>query len=79
MPTFTAIVEILQLEIEFVSIVGQAWSQIWDRILPGRSRLCNLEKPRSVSTQERQDYAAYFGLSSEPFGQVFETAFPNVT
>lgn len=78
-PTFTAIVEILQLELSFVSIVGQVRSQIWDRILPGRDRLCNLEQPRSVSKQERQDYAAYFGVSSEPFAELFETAFPNVT
>jgi hypothetical protein len=67
------------LELSFVSIVGQAGSQIWDRILPGRYRLCNLEQSRSVSKQERQDYAAYFGLSSEPFAELFETDFLNVT
>jgi hypothetical protein len=36
MPTFTAIAENPPTELNFVSIVGQARSQIWDRILPGR-------------------------------------------
>jgi hypothetical protein len=34
---------------------------------------------QTACKNERQDYAARFGVSSERFEQVFETAFPQAT
>jgi len=55
-----------------VAILGQ--------IPAGRSPPFVTRSALSVSLhKETQDYAARFGLSSEGFGQVFETAFLDVT
>jgi hypothetical protein len=79
MPTFTAIAESSKVKSEFVSIVGQDRLQIWDRILPGDRRLCNLESPRSVSTKRNARLFGAFRRVKPAFSELFETAFLNVT
>jgi hypothetical protein len=64
---------------EFVSIVGQDRLQIWDRIPPGVRRRCNLERPRSVSTQRKGRLCGAFQRVKPAIWQLFETAFPNAT
>jgi len=53
--------------------------RLWDTIC----RNCGTDLPAHASQtaceNERQDYAARFGVSSERFKQLFETAFPQVT
>jgi hypothetical protein len=53
--------------------------RLWDMIC----RNCGTDLPAYASQtaceNERQDYAARFGVSSERFEQLFETAFPRVT
>jgi hypothetical protein len=56
--------------------VGQDRLQIWDRILPGDRRLCNLEKPRSVSTKRNARLFGAFRPVKRAFSnELFETAF----
>jgi hypothetical protein len=53
--------------------------RLWDT----SRRDCGTDLPAHASQtaceNERQDYAARFGVSSERFVQLFETAFPQAT
>jgi hypothetical protein len=53
--------------------------RLWDM----RRRDCGTDLSAHASQtackNERQDYAARFGVSSERFAHLFETAFPQVT
>jgi len=59
-----------------VSIVGQNRLQIWDSILPGRlAAFVTWSSPAVSLTRETQDYAARFGLSSQPLGKFLKLHF----
>jgi hypothetical protein len=54
-------------------------SRLWDTFCCDCGTDLPADASQTACKNERQDYAARFGVSSERFVQLFETAFPQVT